>query len=503
MTDWDKPLESVDFRPLHGAPAALSSARPDDVLTAVVSRYFNDRVSFFRDVMGVAALELWQERELRQLDRGCTRLSIRSGHGVGKTMFLAGTALHFLLTRYPCKVAVTAPSATQLFDALAAEVKLWLKRVESRQPLFKDVLVPASDRVFMAAAPEGCFCTYRTSRKENPEALQGIHAPHVLLIADEASGVAETVFEAASGSMSTPGAITILAGNPTRASGFFFQTHTRMAQPRGVWRSVKVACFDSRRVAPAYIEEERAFGEDKNRYRVRVLGEFPTGDDDTLISRSLIEAATRRTIIPPRHEPIYWGLDVARSLNRDKSSLAKRKGPLISEPIIRWQYDDVMSLTGAVKNQWDQTPETHRPEAIFVDVIGVGGGVADRLRELDLPSVGINVGESSSVLAKAVRLRDELWLNVRDWFATKAVQFPDDPATIEELCAPTIAYQSNGNAKVESKDDMRARGILDGNSPDGADAVCLTFARTGAITAGAMQNASRKGALHRANTRRV
>jgi hypothetical protein len=416
-------------------------------------------------------------------------------------MFLAGCILHFLFTRFPCKVAVTAPSAPQLFDALAAEVRVWLKRIEAKHPQFAGVFDSNAERVFMRAAPEACFCSYRTSRKETPEALQGFHADHVLLVADEASGVAENVFEAAAGSMSTRGAITILAGNPTRSTGFFYYTHTKF---RRLWRGVHVPCRDSSRVDPAYIEEERLYGETSNRYRVRVLGEFPQGDDDTLIARSLVEAATRRQITPPRSEPVYWGLDVARSLTRDKSSLAKRKGPKILEPVKRWQFNDTMRLCGTIVNEFSETPEKDRPEAIFVDVIGVGGGVTDRLRELNLPAVGINVGEASGILQKAVRLRDEIWLNVRDWFSTNVVSFPaEDVETIEELVTPTVVYQSNGNAKVESKDEMRARGVLDGKSPDGADAVGLTFARVGAITAGAMQGVSKKGPLRRQNTRRV
>jgi hypothetical protein len=479
----------------------MSSASPEALLTAVIAKYRHDRVAFAKDVCGVEKLEPWQERELRALDAGCLRLSIRSGHGVGKTMFLAIVILHFMLTRFPCKVAVTAPSATQLFDALAAEVKIWLKRIEARQPLFAGLLHATSDRIVMAAAPEACFCTYRTSRKEAPEALQGIHADHVLLIADEASGVEEAVFEAAAGSMSTEGAITILAGNPTRSTGFFHRTHTKL---RHIWRAVRVACFESSRVSRDYVEEERTYGEQSNRWRIRVLGEFPEGDDDTLIARKLVEDAVGRAITAPRAEPIYWGVDVARSLTRDRSSLAKRKGPVLLEKVKRWQYNDTMKLVGAIVNEWHETPAHLKPEAIFVDVIGVGGGVLDRLIELDLPAVGVNVGESPSVLARAVKMRDELWCLVRDWFMTKAVSIPDDPETIEELVAPLVDYRSNGDCKVESKDEMRARGVLGGKSPDGADAVCLTFARTSAVTAGAMQGSkSKKGPLKRKNTARV
>jgi len=235
-----------------------------------------------------------------------------------------------------------------------------------------------------------------------------------------------------------------------------------------------------------------------------VLGEFPLGDDDTLIARELVESAVGRAIVAPRNEPIYWGVDVARSLYRDGSSLCKRKGPVVLEKIKRWHLQDVMLVTGMIKKEWDETPPTQRPEAIFVDVIGVGAGVCDRLAELELPAVGVNVGENPAPMTKAVKLRDELWLKGRDWFMTKVVSFPDDPDTIEELVTPTVVYQSNGNAKVESKDDMRARGALEGRSPDGADAFNMTFARTGAIIAGAMTgNQRKKGPLRRSNMRRV
>lgn len=464
-------------------------------------KYRNNRLGFVRDILKVAVVEPWQETVLKELDAGATRESIRSGHGVGKTTLLAWVALHFLLTRMPAKCAVTAPSATQLFDALAAEVKLWLKVAEKNAPVLAGILEATAERVFMKAAPEACFLTYRTSRKENPEALQGIHAEHVLLIGDEASGIAEAVFEAAAGSMSTKGSITILAGNPTRATGFFYRTHTTL---RHIWKTHRVSCFDSSRVDPSYIDEERTYGEDSNRFRIRVLGEFPKGDDDTLIARELAESAVGRDITAPRNEPVYWGVDVARSLFRDASALAKRKGPVLLEKVKRWHIPDVMKVTGEIVNEWNNTPEHERPEAIFVDVIGFGAGVVDRLLELELPAVGINVGEGSSVLCKAVKLRDELWLLARDWFMTKMCSMPDDTELIEELVCVTVAFQSNGNAKVEGKDEMRASGKLNGKSPDGADAFNLTFARTGAITAGAMTGSKRrKGPLRRENTRRV
>jgi phage terminase large subunit len=480
---------------------------PDNLVHHFIERYKNNRRGFVREILKVAKVEKWQDDVMAALDAGETRITIRSGHGVGKTALLSWLEIHFLHTRYPCKVAVTAPSASQLFDALASEVKMWLKKLEANVPALAKVFDTTSDRVFMIEAPEAAFCSYRTSRKESPEALQGYHADNVLLIADEASGVHDAVFEAASGSMSTKGAITILAGNPTRANGFFYKTHTGLLGQDGapIWKRYKVSCFDSSRVDSKYIDEERAYGMDSNRYRIRVLGDFPKGDDDTLIGRDFVESSVLRPIIPPHKEPIYWGVDVARSLFRDASALCKRKGPIIPEKIKLWHYPDVMQVTGQVKREWDETQLADRPEAIFVDVIGFGAGVADRLIELDLPAVGINVGESPPVMAKAVKLRDELWLRARDWFMTRMCSIPDgDEGFIDELCAPTVVYQSNGNAKVESKDDIRARGILEGKSPDRADAFCLTFAYTAAVTAGSMLgNKSRKGPLRRTGSRRV
>ena len=114
----------------------------------------------------------------------------------------------------------------------------------------------------------------------------------------------EAVFEAAAGSMSTEGAITILTGNPTRRQGFFFDTHNRLAD---FWRHVKVSCFDSSRVAASFIESEKQFGEESNRYRVRVLGEFPLADDDTLIPYFLIEEAAKRDISAELSQDVFGG----------------------------------------------------------------------------------------------------------------------------------------------------------------------------------------------------
>ena len=100
--------------------------------------------------------------------------------------------LHYLITRYPVKIVVTAPTSAQLFDALFAELKRWINECPVA---IKELLEVKSDRVSLKAAPSEAFISCRTSRAETPEALQGVHSDNVMLVCDEASGIPEAVFE--------------------------------------------------------------------------------------------------------------------------------------------------------------------------------------------------------------------------------------------------------------------------------------------------------------------
>lgn len=450
-------------------------------------RYFSNRVLFAKELLGLEKLEKWQEAELHALDTGTRWISVQSGHGVGKSCFLSICILHFLLTRGPstdnpeqdAKIACTAPSAHQLHTGLQAEISKWFEVLVARVPQLKDALTFKHDVIELTGAPRQCFCAFKTSRVEAPEALQGVHAMHTMLVADEASGVAEKVFEAAAGSMSTPGAITLLCGNPTRNTGYFYRTHHDIkGKP---WRATTVSCLDSSRVDPSYVDSELILaGGDvsNNRYRIRVLGLPPLADEDTLISRTLVEQAVARDVHAPRNHSVVWGLDIARS-GADASALAKRKGSVITS-IQRFKLPDLMQLVGRISKEYHDTNDAEKPEHIFCDVIGIGAGVFDRARELGLPVVAVNVSTTDAsfmgMAPTGMRLRDELWIRARDWFATRAVKFPNDAETIEELIAPTYTFSSTGAVRLESKDEMKARGVLGGKSPDGADAVVMTFA---------------------------
>jgi hypothetical protein len=374
--------------------------------------------------------------------------------------------LWYLITRYPVKIVVTAPTSAQLFDALFAELKRWINELPYA---LKEILDVKSDRVSHKAAPAEAFLSCRTSRAETPEALQGIHSDFVLLVADEASGIPEAVFEAAAGSMSGSHACTILLGNPTRSSGFFFDTHHRQA---GEWWTRKVSCVDSDLVSTEYVDEMKVrYGEESNAYRVRVLGDFPARDDDTAIPLELVEAAQTREVEVTADEPIIWGLDVAR-FGSASSVLCKRQGRQILA-MQTWRGLDLMQLTGAVVAEFESCQPRQEPITICVDSIGVGGGVCDRLRELGLPAIGVNTSESPALRVTYLNLRAELWFKLKAWLEARDVSLPKDDHLLAELVAVKYKFTSSGKLQIESKDEMRKRGL---SSPDRADAVCLTFA---------------------------
>jgi hypothetical protein len=297
----------------------------------------------------------------------------------------------------------------------------------------------------------------------------------MLFLIDEASGVDDLIFEVGEGAMSTAGAKTVMTGNPTRTSGYFYEAFNKMADR---WYTKKVASSDSSQVSDTFIEDMKAkYGEDSNIFRVRVLGEFPEADDDVVIPRFLIEEAIDRDQEAAETTPVVWGLDVAR-FGTDKTALCKRKGNVVTEPIKTWRNKDLMEICGIILNEYETTSWSDRPAEILVDSIGLGAGVVDRLIELDLPCRGINVAESSSMNEKYSRLRDELWFAAREWLEERDCKLPEDEELVNDLCKPRFKFTSNGKLKVESKDEMKRRGM---NSPDVADALCLTFASRASI----------------------
>jgi len=400
------------------------------------------------------------------------RVSIRSGHGTGKSTFMAWCILWFLSCYFPAKVPATAPTSHQLEDVLWSEIARWHRELKERMPALGEQFEWSAGAFRMKSAPNESFSVARTSRPERPEALQGFHSENILFLIDEASGVSDNVFEVAEGALSTDGAFVVMAANPTRQSGYFFDSHHKM---RSAWAALHWNGEDSPRVSRTYIENmEKKYGRHSPVFKVRVLGEF-VGAADGVISLELCEAARIRDVDVNEAAPVVWGVDVAR-FGDDSSALAKRKGNHQIDPVREWWGKDTMQTVGIVKAEWDKATEHDRPQAINVDVIGIGAGVVDRLKEMGLPAVGVNVAETEAVNEnderQFSRLRDQLWWQGREWLEARDCKLADDDETIAELTTPVYSILSNGRIKVEGKDEMKKRGV---KSPNRADAWLLTF----------------------------
>lgn len=395
-------------------------------------------------------------------------------HNTGKSTSLAVATVHFACTRHPWKAIQTAPSASQLWDALWPETVSMFQRLPAAlRPLFNIT----SDRIRLVG-DERCFVSARTSTKEKPESLAGVHSENVLLMPDEASAIPDEVFESAQGSMSDKNATTVMTSNPTRTSGFFYDSHHTNS---ALWKCHHWSSTESPFVNEAFIEQIRkTYGEGSNQWRVRVLGEFPDTDDDTLISRADVEAALDRDIeLDPKATKV-WMCDPAR-FGSDRTVLAEALGSsyswleVVSGKSTTW-------IAGWIKHKYDELQEFERPSEIIVDVIGLGAGVVDNMTDAGLPVTPVNVSESALAFSDGYRLRDQLWLDMKRWLQEGLGKLPSDPklreAIIADLTAPTYSFMANGKLKVESKAEMKRRAQ---RSTDIADCLNLRFASEPAI----------------------
>lgn len=162
------------------------------------------------------------------------------------------------------------------------------------------------------------------------------------------------------------------------------------------------------------------------------------------------------------------GVDVAIG-ERDRTAIIRRKGRLAYnlEKIANF---NTMEICGYLK----RIIQNEKPTKVYIDCIGIGAGVVDRMQEMGFQCVeGINVGRSANDKERFKNLRAELWSEMRDWLTQEMpVQIPDSDDLHGELCSLGFKFTSTGQLQLESKVDLRARGMP---SPDGADALSLTF----------------------------
>lgn len=429
------------------------------------SRILNDPEFFLRDILGDNPWE--KQIEIARSVRDHRYTTVRSGNGCGKTYILPRIALWFLHAYAPAVVINTAPTWRQV------ENQYWRN---FREAYYRSSLT-LGGKLFKTKweMDEQWFALGIATDEHSVVKFQGWHAENIMVIFDEASGVAPPIWEAALGALAGGATVRFVAiGNGNQNSGEFYDTFRNP-----LYNKIHISAYDvpnvkeRRQVIPGLVTHEwvdemrKKYGEDSDIFRVRVLGEFPRHASDTLISIDAVAQAFDADRERYGEEEII-GLDVAR-FGDDESAFVFRKGNFAKVLDVIYG-NSTMEVAGKAKRILSEYPKA----SIYIDVVGVGAGVFDRLREQpDVASrvFGVNNAAKPRNEDEYVNLRMEAWANVRDWLKDAVLQKHEG---FYQLANPKYKIASNGKMQLESKEDMKKRGV---QSPDIADALALTLSR--------------------------
>jgi hypothetical protein len=409
----------------------------------------------------------WQVEILEELGKGAInpkeacQIAVASGHGIGKTALVAWIVLWFISTRPHPQIIVTANTKTQLNTKTWRELAKWHKLAINR-----DWFQWTATRFYHLAAPATWFATAIQWNINRPEAFAGTHEEHVLMLFDEASAIDDVIWETAEGAMTTPGAMWVAFGNPTRNTGRFQECFGRLKHR---WKTQQIDSRTSNRVDKAKVQEWiDDFGEDSDFVRVRVRGVFPRAGSAQFIAGDMVENCRHYKAQGFEHMPKLLGVDIAR-FGDDQTVLTIRQGRRVF-PQVKYRGKDTMQTAGLVADMMSQ----QNPQMVMIDGVGVGGGVIDRLRQLGHVGkiIDVNAGAAPNDDRKYANKRAEMWGKMRDYLKEGA-EIPDDPELHSDLTGPEYGFTPKQQIQLEKKEDMKRRGLA---SPDCADSLALTFA---------------------------
>ena len=408
-----------------------------------------------------------------RIDFETLRLAVSSGRGIGKSALVSWITLWMLTTRIGSTTIISANSEAQLRSVTWAEITKWLAMAINSHwfEVSATRLMPAKWITELVERDLKKGTRYwgvegRLWSEENPDAYAGVHnMDGVMVIFDEASGIADGIWSVTAGffTENTPHRFWMAFSNPRRNSGYFYETfHSK----RDFW-STKVV--DARTVEGTDKQTYEAiiaeYGPDSTQAHVEVYGQFPGAGDDQFISSYIVNEAMERQPMKDDTAPIIIGVDPAR-FGSDSTVIAVRQGRDIVR-IYRYRGDDTMTVVGHVI----EAIEEYSPALVNIDEGGLGAGVVDRLKEQRYKIKGVNFGWKSSKPAMYGNKRAEMWGEMREWL--KSASIPSDRFLKTDLISPMMKPDSRGAIFLESKKDMKARGLA---SPDAADAIALTFA---------------------------
>jgi hypothetical protein len=434
----------------------------------------------------------WQLKALRQmkqhiadnknkvrqgLDPELLQMARASGRGIGKSAFLAWVSLWLFSTTPASTVIVSANTEQQLKSTTFPEIRKWATMAINSRWFEHNImsLRPADWLVDTMKATTSFDDAYwyiqaRLWSEEAPDAFAGVHSQRgMAVLFDEASGIPACIWPVTQGYFTdkTTHRFWIAISNPRNPSGTFFECfHAN----REIWNNETI---DARTVTEndqtLYNTIIREYGEDSDQARVEVYGQFPRQGDYQFIGRGDVDDAASRDILPDPGAPLVMGVDPARFGN-DKAVIAFRQGK-DARSITSESYEkcSVVDLAEHCARAIDR----YKPDAVFIEGDGVGGGVADVLKASGYRVIEVKVGGGAQDKDMYMNHRTELWGRMRDWISNGSI--PSDPILCDDLCAPLYEYSLKGQLKLEPKDKMKKRGFA---SPDRADALAVTFSRT-------------------------
>lgn len=415
------------------------------------------------DSMRLAAAGQYGEAEEKM---SSVRIAVASGHGIGKSALISWILKWFMATRPHPQIVVTANTKNQLETKTWREIAKWNKRARDGH-LFKWT----ATRFYREGHTETWFAAAIPWTKEKSEAFAGTHESHVLFLFDEASIIDDIIWEVAEGAMTTPGTLWVAFGNPTQNTGRFRGCFGRY---RHRWITRQIDSREAKMVNKAQIDQWiEDYGEDSDFVRVRVKGQFPRASVYQFISSEDVEAAQKVSYDPPKQHvwswaPVVIGVDPAR-FGDDNSVIYIRQGlqthKVTSFPEIDTQ-DMADKVIEAIK-EW-------KPKVVFVDGVGIGAGVVDRLNRLEYRHivVEVNVGKKAGDPNKYYNKRAECWDKMKHWLKSGGSIPADDHELYDDLIGPQYGYDTRERIQLEKKEDMKERGLA---SPDKGDALAITF----------------------------
>jgi len=402
-------------------------------------------------------------------------VSISSGRGIGKSAWLAMLDMWVASCWIGSTTIVTANTETQLRSRTMAELGKWQVMAINRHWFEKSSMSmrPASWFVELVETQLKMDTQYyyveaQSWSAENPDAFAGAHSQIGMMVQfDEASGIPDPIWQVTEGFFTdmAPLRLWLTISNPRRNTGRFFDCFHK---DRNFWDSRYV---DSRTVegvdTAVYQRIADKYGEDSDVTRVEVRGEFPRTGSNQFIGREVAQYAADRELVPDDGAPLLMGIDVAR-FGSDSSVFQFRRGrdARTIKPM-RFKGLDTMALAGEAATAIERI----KPDAVFVDGGGVGGGVVDRLKMLGYRVIEVQSGEKARDEERYLNRRIEMWDAMREWLVYGCID--KDESLIDDLTGPEYAVHLKGQLKLEGKDAMRKRGLP---SPDNGDALALTFA---------------------------